>query len=312
MSEVEEELERLVHVGELARVDYKGSASFRIVQPEAKAKRRRRCPKINPQNRPQTILNNRPPLSIFAASNQDQMQLPPLTLRTLVIEMLGDSASASIESGVAFNSQFIAKSVEASHRQIYRAAVIGNLDLILAKEVEVGNFIKVGEDQYRISPLASPFNPTSLLALNPPLAHPPPAPVPVQQLMLESRNIPDSGIPPVAKISPPQPQPAQPQPPDSSDEQRKNDLIAAKLSKLEGKSKSPNKKTLQKPSVEVKKEPQTDDEDLPLTRFESEPSSPLLPKAVKKKIETNSRSGGGRKKVDILLLSQDFSMFIDF
>ena len=41
MSEVEEELERLVSVGELARVDYKGSASFRIVQPEAKAKRRR-------------------------------------------------------------------------------------------------------------------------------------------------------------------------------------------------------------------------------------------------------------------------------
>merc|ERR1719510_2082102 len=43
MSEVEEELERLVSVGELARVDYKGSASFRIVSDHgAKAKRRRR------------------------------------------------------------------------------------------------------------------------------------------------------------------------------------------------------------------------------------------------------------------------------
>ena len=34
MAEIEEELERLVSIGELARVDYKGSASFRIVQPK--------------------------------------------------------------------------------------------------------------------------------------------------------------------------------------------------------------------------------------------------------------------------------------
>ena len=42
LAEVEEELERLVSVGELARVEYKGSPSFRIVQPETKTKRRRR------------------------------------------------------------------------------------------------------------------------------------------------------------------------------------------------------------------------------------------------------------------------------
>ena len=64
-------------------------------------------------------------------------------------------------------------------------------------------------------------------------------------------------------------------PPLPTDEQRKNDLIAAKLSKLEGKLKSPNKKVASgeknrhklplSPVLEVKKEPVQLDEDLPLT-----------------------------------------------
>ena len=37
---MEQELERLVEVGDLYRLFYKGSPSFRIVPPEAKAKRR--------------------------------------------------------------------------------------------------------------------------------------------------------------------------------------------------------------------------------------------------------------------------------
>ena len=295
---MEQELERLVGVGELARVDYKGSASFRIVQPDAKTKRRRRSQKPTAQPTP-----SRPPsLSLFstpnAAAGASPESLthhspllasqagnngtgPPLTLRTLVIEMWGDSASASIDSGVTVNAQFIARAVEASHRNIYQAAVLGNLDLILAKEVESGNFIKVGEDQYRVSPYGGSSMPFqhhhSLLALNPPLAHPPPAPVPVQQLMLESRGPGSNGLDqqpppsfspssssPAIMPSPPPPPPAPPsasgtQPPTTnsptnshcpltalglpSDEQRKNDLIAAKLSKMEGKSKSPGKKT---------------------------------------------------------------------
>ena len=64
-----------------------------------------------------------------------------------VIEMLGESATASIESGITVNTQFIAKAVESTNRNIYRAAVLGNLDLILAKEVEMGCFIKVGNAQ---------------------------------------------------------------------------------------------------------------------------------------------------------------------
>ena len=81
-----------------------------------------------------------------------KVQPPPLTLRTLVIEMLGESAGASIESGIAVNTQFIAKAVESTKRNINHAEVLGNLDLILAKEVDMGCFIKDGEDQYKISP----------------------------------------------------------------------------------------------------------------------------------------------------------------
>ena len=48
LNSISEELERLVQVGELARVDYKGSASFRIVNPNGKAKRKRRAPNKPP------------------------------------------------------------------------------------------------------------------------------------------------------------------------------------------------------------------------------------------------------------------------
>ena len=296
-------------IGELARVDYKGSASFRIVQPDAKAKRRRRSQKPVGNNggtpRPPSLaLFSSPPHvdSINAPLLPPQSNgQPPLTLRTLVIEMWGESASASIDSGVTVNAQFIARAVEASPRNIYRAAVLGNLDLILAKEVESGNFIKVGEDQYRVSPYGgSHFQQHhSLLALNPPLAHPPPAPVPVQQLLMESRTTngieqpsPPNFSPSSPQIMPPPPPPPPPPPQTSatspttptcplpslgglpSDEQRKNDLIAAKLSKMEGKSKSPGKKassgdksrhkTLSNGHLDIKKEPE-DCEDLPLT-----------------------------------------------
>lgn len=187
--------------------------------------------------------------------------------------MLGESATASIDSGITVNTQFIAKAVESTNRNIYRAAVLGNLDLILAKEVEMGCFIKVGEDQYKISPYVSSLQQHhSLMALNPPLAHPPPSPVPVQQLLLDpqSRSVmsptaaassgaaesptstqAQNNFSPMAPPPAPPPLPAINSPssnsasfPTSSDEtyeQRKNDLIAAKLSKLEGK-KSPNKK----------------------------------------------------------------------
>ena len=157
MSEVEEELERLVSVGELARVDYKGSASFRIVQPEAKAKRRRRGTKPlgrAPSKNPVPLGGVFPavgPVGPVSTPPGASGPPPPLTLRTLVIEMLGESAEASIESGITVNTKFIAKAVKSSKRKFDLAAVSGNLEVILAKEVDMGCFIKNGEDQYKIS-----------------------------------------------------------------------------------------------------------------------------------------------------------------
>jgi hypothetical protein len=285
MSEVEEELERLVTVGELARVDYKGSASFRIVHPGAKAKRRRRGTKplgrtpsrnpvplggVFPAMGPPTELSLNPP-TLPTSPSTPPSPMAPLTLRTLVIEMLGDSAAASIESGITVTTQFIAKAVEATSRNIYRAAVIGNLDLILAKEVESGCFIKVGEDQYRIPQYLPQFHHHhSILALNPPLVHPPPAPVPVQQLIMDQQA--RNALPPAAQHQP-MPPPASLAPYLQSDEQRKNDLIAAKLFKMEAKSKSPSKKATgsgdkckaKLDQLEIKKEMPEDVEDLPLT-----------------------------------------------
>ena len=109
------------------------------------------------------------------------------------------------------------------------------------------------------------------MALNPPLAHPPPSPVPVQQLLLDpqSRSVmspaaagaaespttqaqnnfspmaPPPAPPPLPAINSPSNSASYPTSSDETYEQRKNDLIAAKLSKLEGK-KSPNKKVVDK------------------------------------------------------------------
>ena len=78
-----------------------------------------------------------------------------LSLRALIIEMLGESAEAYIESEIAINTKFIAKAVESTNCNINRTAVLGNLDVILAKEVDMGCFIKIGEDQYKISTFSS-------------------------------------------------------------------------------------------------------------------------------------------------------------
>ncbi len=138
--------------------------------------------------------------------------------------------------------------------------------------MEAGGLIKVGDDSYKIPPaLTHPQSaatpPGSMpMTLNPPLAHPPPTPVPVQQLMMDhqARNaLPahhhqtggNRGHP--GGVSGSATGTGNNMPPPSSivvnssstsgneqqqsEEQRKNDLIAAKLSKLEGKTKSPSK-----------------------------------------------------------------------
>ena len=69
--------------------------------------------------------------------------------------MLGGSATASIESGIAVNTQFIVKAVESTNHNLNEDAVLENLDHILAKEVDMGCFMKVGDDQYKISHVAT-------------------------------------------------------------------------------------------------------------------------------------------------------------
>ena len=65
----------------------------------------------------------------------------------------------------------------------------------------MGCFIKVGEDQYKISPYVSSLQQHhSLMALNPPLAHPPPSPVPVQQLLLDPQSRQHGGVLPFQTV----------------------------------------------------------------------------------------------------------------
>ena len=81
------------------------------------------------------------------------MPAPPLhsqeaiSLRTLVNDILGDSAG---NQGVTITTKFISKAIESTHRNIARATILGNLDLILEKEVQAGHFSKIGPDTYAV------------------------------------------------------------------------------------------------------------------------------------------------------------------
>ena len=75
-----------------------------------------------------------------------------LTLRNIVIENLGEHFQLFIDSGMIINSQLITKAVNSSTKAIEKPAVLNHLDRILEREVDLGLFIKVGEDQYKIGP----------------------------------------------------------------------------------------------------------------------------------------------------------------
>ena len=72
------------------------------------------------------------------------------TLRAIVVEGFGAHSKSIIDSGVIITTQLITKSVENSTAEIEKQAVVKNLDQILEREVELGCFVKVGEDQYKI------------------------------------------------------------------------------------------------------------------------------------------------------------------
>ena len=143
----------------------------------------------------------------------------PISLRTLVNDILGDSAG---NQGVTITTKFISKAIESTHRNINRATILGNLDLILEKEVQAGHFSKIGPDTYAVPPIQQlppslPFvplpmaNPDSMMGPPPP---PPPAP------------------PQPHHLPPPMGQPFSME---KTDEERKNELIQDTLSKLSSK-----------------------------------------------------------------------------
>jgi hypothetical protein len=61
---------------------------------------------------------------------------PQLTLHQLVVERLSESAQMTkFDQGLTIPTHYIAKAVEETSRDFSRAAVLGNLDLILEREV---------------------------------------------------------------------------------------------------------------------------------------------------------------------------------
>lgn len=63
--------------------------------------------------------------------------------------LAGDMLTANGQ-GMTVTYQLISKAVETSQRGISRSAVLGNLDLILEKEVKAGHFIRIGKDEYKL------------------------------------------------------------------------------------------------------------------------------------------------------------------
>ena len=157
----------------------------------------------------------------------------PISLRTLVNDILGDSAG---NQGVTITTKFISKAIESTHRNINRATILGNLDLILEKEVQAGHFSKIGPDTYAVPPIQQlppslPFvplpmaNPDSMMA--PP---PPPPPAPPQPNHPHPHHLP----PPMGQSSFSM---------EKTDEERKNELIQDTLSKLSSKDSPRTSKT---------------------------------------------------------------------
>ena len=277
------ELERLVASGELARVDYKGSASFRIINKTGKVTKKRKkgtkplgrtpaplnTPPTTPQPMPAALqspggaadfmrplpppppqgdfqpaygsvqtaasafVNFEPPQHIIAppgALSMTSMPPPPphsqepISLRTLVNDILGDSAG---NQGVTITTKFISKAIESTHRNINRATILGNLDLILEKEVQAGHFSKIGPDTYAVPPIQQlppslPFVPLPMANPDSMMAPPPPPPALPQP----------NHHPHPHHLPPPMGQSFSME---KTDEERKNELIQDTLSKLSSK-----------------------------------------------------------------------------
>lgn len=84
-----------------------------------------------------------------------------VSLRTLVNDLIGLSPeptnAMSLPQGTAtITTKLIAKAIESSKRNIDRGLTLHNLELLLAREVEMGHFIRVSQDTYSVPPMQSP------------------------------------------------------------------------------------------------------------------------------------------------------------
>jgi hypothetical protein len=163
-----------------------------------------------------------PPPSVTShPPTHPQASSAPISLRTLVNDLLGDSAG---NQGVTITTKFICKAIESTHRNINRAPILGNLDLILEKEVQAGHFSKIGPDTYAVPPIQQlppslPFVPLPMKQTKQPMIAPPPPPPPPQQHPTTQMN---NSLRRSFSA-------------DKTDEERKNDLIQETLSKLTSK-----------------------------------------------------------------------------
>ncbi len=103
-----------------------------------------------------------------------------VTLRTLVNDLIGGGSSSDPMAsagfpGVAITASCIRKAVTHSSRHINRQAILANLDLILAKEVDAGYFVQLGPDSFSVPPIQVP-PPVIIQPQLPPQPMPPPPP----------------------------------------------------------------------------------------------------------------------------------------
>ena len=83
----------------------------------------------------------------------------------------------TIEPTTTISTKFIGSAVERTNRPMNKSAVLESLDSLLSREVDAGNFMRVGEDTYSLPPLPpSTYQPPTSypmpLAENQPISSP--------------------------------------------------------------------------------------------------------------------------------------------
>ena len=83
----------------------------------------------------------------------------------------------TIEPTTTISTKFIGSAVERTNRPMNKSAVLESLETLLSREVDAGNFMRVGEDTYSLPPLPpSTYQPPTSypmpLAENQPISSP--------------------------------------------------------------------------------------------------------------------------------------------